>query len=1001
MRTTIRRRAATIPTPASTRSAVGAGHDVGCGDNCSIRRPVAGAAQLAGDDLDPARSIVGVVRRQVQLYDVGMVGSPAAAGTSDDDDLFGEGGYDILYGQGGNDDLDGGASDDYLEGNAGVDTIHGMGGQDDIIGGTGRTTSDDPATAIERSPRRRRPPLRRRRRWWHRAGDDYDVIMGDNATVLRGAPGQAWHLNTFNASVKRSLYLYDVATTANAVDPATNGGDVMRGEANDDVMYGQGDADDMAGGGGDDYMEGNEANDSILGGLGNDDLIGGTGRINDDPAEGTDGRLDVGETIIAGGPGFDHLAGDNAIIERVLSEPGRRLAGQHLQRWRPAPPGHPAGHRLAQPCRRSAGVSGADNMEGNADDDVMHGQGGDDQMLGDAAAPPAGDGQDYVEGNAGSDTIRGGRGQDDLLGGTGLLRLDPAQGVSGRFDGHDQLRGEYDESEGATDGDGGDWIFGDNAIVDRPLTPLPEGDWKPLPANGVIERSFLLLDIETVGAPADSRVHGDDTAYGNDNDDTIFGQGGNDLLHGNAGDDYIEGNHANDTIYGDGDQDDLIGGSVAGNRLDGVDSIYGGPAADFEAGDNARILRPVDGAGQWKRYVNYNPTTIVRTVERFDVGGPAGTAGGDYIEGNDGDDYQWGQDGNDTMHGNNGNDDMLGELGDDVMFGGYGEDAMVGDRGRIIDTKLADNSKKVSIDTKGPAFMSYVGLVAGQLDRRVSLTNDGDGAPYPMMGIDTGGADRMRGGPGHDSMHGAFGDDIMNGDSQGDWLFGDDGADVMWGGKGADPTTDPADPADPTARDRDGFAGYTDPFQDRYVDYLFGGHGGLQSDEVLAADILDYLPRTADPSNGFAGDPQIWFEMTDTHDADPTNDQYHQGKDWIYGGFDRDVMEGDLGKNGPDDGDRLIDWNGAFNLYTHCNASYGDDDDIRSHSPKMQEFLHTMAYGSGAGDTQAEVTQAGTSAYRELALVYPGDKGNSGKAFPTTPGHFQEISCAPGGPRQK
>jgi hypothetical protein len=262
------------------------------------------------------------------------------------------------------------------------------------------------------------------------------------------------------------------------------------------------------------------------------------------------------------------------------------------------------------------------------------------------------------------------------------------------------------------------------------------------------------------------------------------------------------------------------------------------------------------------------------------------------------------------------------------------------------------------------------------------------------MGLTVGGKDQMRGGPGHDSMHGAFGDDLMNGDSQGDWLFGDDGADVMWGGKGADPSTDAADPTDKNARDRD-TATFTDPFQDRYIDYLFGAHGGLQSNEVEAADILDYLPRAANPSNGFPGDPAIWFTMTDTGDGDPTDDQYHQGIDWIYGGFNRDVLEGDVGKNGPDFGDRLMDWLGGYNLFTRCNASYGDDGDIRQIDPAIQNLLHTMAYGSGAGVTANEVKTAGTSAYRELGLVYPGDKLNNGKAFPTTPGHFQDFTCQP------
>jgi hypothetical protein len=91
-----------------------------------------------------------------------------------------------------------------------------------------------------------------------------------------------------------------------------------------------------------------------------------------------------------------------------------------------------------------------------------------------------------------------------------------------------------------------------------------------------------------------------------------------------------------------------------------------------------------------------------------------------------------------------------------------------------------------------------------------------------------------------------------------------------------------------------------------------------------------------------------------------------------------------------------MDWVGAFNLYTRCNESYGDDGDIRQIDPAILTLLQKMAYGSGAGLTEGEVTTPGTSAYRELGLVYPGDKGNTGKAFPTTPGHLNVIDCTAG-----
>jgi hypothetical protein len=262
----------------------------------------------------------------------------------------------------------------------------------------------------------------------------------------------------------------------------------------------------------------------------------------------------------------------------------------------------------------------------------------------------------------------------------------------------------------------------------------------------------------------------------------------------------------------------------------------------------------------------------------------------------------------------------------------------------------------------------------------------------------------LRGGAGNDNIHGGWGDDLINGDSGGDMLFGGDGADVIWGGMGCDPVLNANTPDcltngvfDPSARGDN----------DRFVDHIFGGAGGTSKeslDGAMGADILDWKPRgdlascidarwpsAPDKKKGITQDPCIWFEMT-------SENQHHQGIDWIYGGWDRDVMQADVAANGPNNGDRLMDWNGAYNLYSHCNSAYGGWNDIRQHSPQMQDFLAKLAWGSGAGRDAADATTAGTSAFRELAMVYPSDNGahGSGPAFPGTPGHFDDpVACSP------
>ena len=221
----------------------------------------------------------------------------------------------------------------------------------------------------------------------------------------------------------------------------------------------------------------------------------------------------------------------------------------------------------------------------------------------------------------------------------------------------------------------------------------------------------------------------------------------------------------------------------------------------------------------------------------------------------------------------------------------------------------------------------------------------------------------MRGGPGHDTMHGAFGDDLMNGDSGGDTLFGDDGADVMWGGKGRkrrsrrQPATDRGT-------------------NDSYVDYLFGGHGGDPKNDAVTggADILDFRPRPGI-------DPASWFDATNTNPSDPVADhQHHQGIDWIYGGWDRDVMQGDVADNGPNPGDRLLDWTGAYNLYTHCNAAYGGYNDVRQFSPAMQTFLQQLAYGSARASHSPTCRPRQLGVQRARARLQQGHEANSGSA---------------------
>ena len=915
---------------------------------------------MTGDNADVCN---GALVLHDQPFLSGIAPDPSWSG---DDSMSGGDGADLMYGQGRDETLiSGGPGNDYIEGNGGDDYLDGGDGDDDMIGGNGH---DLGGTA---GAERLFPNVADGSDELH-GGGGADHMAGDNA-VLRRVPS-------------RTLELLDVEFLGAVVDPNAGGPDALFGGDGPDVAYGQADNDSIEGEAGDDYLEGNSGVDTINGGTGQDDMIGGSGR-DDGPhtAPATFRRLanvlDEGD-IMDGGSEQDVMLGDNGSVVRPGSTGLFGTIDRAVELYDVEKVGGAAVSSL---------VSGGEQpMVGGSGNDTMFGQGGADLML-------AGDGEDYVEGNHDGDVLYGGAGQDDLVGGgsanDGIIDADRVG--DGLLDGSDFIAGDATSVadstlEGTAFGNGADVTMGDNARVIK----LTSGaNWQIDEGTLDIVRSIVQFDVEDAGtAPAPIVVHGDDTLYGNSNDDVMRGQGGADQMFGGAGDDDMEGNPGIDTMYGQADQDDMIGGSRVANRRDAGDLMYGGPGADFQLGDNGLVVREVTGHGQYRMYVEANPTTIVRTTTRFDLAGNAAAFGADQMFGEGGDDYQWGQDGSDQMYGGTENDDMIGELGDDRMYGQQGEDAMLGDRGGIVDRKIdgsAGDPAQFSVSLSAPPAETFVGFRSGTLDRRVDMRSDpnsiGTGFSAALLakpGTTDGGADIMLGGPDRDSMHGGFGNDVMNGESGGDTLFGDHGADVMWGGKGCDPALDGA-----TACPNLGVRGTNDKF----VDYLFGGYGGPPgSGDESAADILDYRPRPGI-------DPAIWFEVTSTGVGLPVADhQHHQGVDWIYGGWDRDVMEADQAANGPNPGDRLIDWPGATQLFLHCNAAYGGFNDVREHSPGMQSFLVTLAYALGAGPSAADVEIAGRSGFVDLGLVYSKDiKNNSGRAFSDTPGHFTDISCEP------
>ncbi|MCG6568057.1 calcium-binding protein [Tessaracoccus sp. ZS01] len=948
----------------------------------------------------------------------GQHGSDKLDGQGGDDQLWGGAGVDSVWGGDGEDDVFGNADNDFLyggngadviEGNAGDDWASGGHGNDLVVGGTRAAGKPDGADQLY--------------------GDqDLDRLIGDNATA---------------AALSVPV---DLATT---VQPSTLGGkDTIWGGDDNDTAFGGLDDDTVYGQGGEDHLEGNNGADTVLGGAGHDMIVGGSW----EEASAGIGRPDAGDRLF-GEEGDDLIAGDNAIISVVSLAQTHQILRNRITDGRSIVP-------LDLGDAPTAGTSGADEVYGGDGTDVILGQGGHDRLIGHAGADliEGWAGTDWIEGNDGDDDLIGGSSW--ALSGTGNTTVgqpDVADAIFGG-DGDDALLGDNGRITRPSTGEASIAALKRMGSDGGSLVTARWVEWFDLAAGGAATRYGDDRLSGGDGVDGIWGQDGADVISGDGDGDYVEGNGGADTIRGDLPIGVESAKTPGATVLADpgwpgsasaaaqlmgpgapDGQDDIIGGSSRRAFRDTGDIIEANGADDVVVGDNGTLLRKLQGMpGEFveavftERYpIGAVPSsaTAVRVSDpasgepttRFcSASGttcePVGAFGDDVIYGDDGDDGLWGQDGDDTIRGGNGNDEVYGELGSDELFGEAGDDAILGDRGGVVTTYLDGDRgpAEFTVTLNQPPAETFTGFRRGALDRRIDLLHDTNGGVWlgssttnvmPHPGTVEGGRDRIRGGLGSDVIDAGADDDLVNGDSGGDRIFGGNGEDVLWGGRGCDPL---ADAATTDCLSNGAFDASSRGDNDRFVDFVFGGAGELDTakQDVIGSDIIDWAPR-----GGFAScttsdwpvdlgaqvvDPCAWFEMTDTADADAVNDQHHQGVDWLYGGLDRDVLQGDVTANGPNAGDRLMDTTGAFNLYSHCNAAYGGFNDLRVMSPAVRDFVHQLAWTAGAGQTVGDVTTKGTSAFTETAMVYNTDmKRAAGPAYPNTPGHFDMPACQP------
>jgi len=256
-----------------------------------------------------------------------------------------------------------------------------------------------------------------------------------------------------------------------------------------------------------------------------------------------------------------------------------------------------------------------DIVAGDADDDMIFGQLGNDTLHGDgqivetdgaytlgSLTEVIGDsnigGDDYIEGNGGDDTIYGGLEQDDIIGGSSTLfgLATPDQRPDGSdtiYGGNGDMLARNNLGDETFEGHArdADMILGDNGNIYRLVGTdgTDSGDFLTFNYDNysetmnIVPRAAELLDY-TPGGP-------DLTADPNDGPLAVGDIGAPDEIHGESGDDFIYGMKGDDILFSEGQDDDIIGGY-------GNDWISGGTGRDGVLGDDGRLYTSRNGIAE-------------------------------------------------------------------------------------------------------------------------------------------------------------------------------------------------------------------------------------------------------------------------------------------------------------------------------------------------------------------------------------------------------------------
>ncbi len=585
-----------------------------------------------------------------------------------------------------------------------------------------------------------------------------------------------------------------------ALIPGTTGNDTLEGTIDADTLNGLGGADTLFGSAGADEMNGGLGTDTVdysgsdaavlvdlpfgFGDFGHatgdtysgienavgsafDDFLVGDGAANRlDGGDGADSLIGgLGADTLIGGAGIDTIGYEfSAAAVTVNLTTGAGLGGE----------------------AQADVLSGIENLNGSAFNDVLAGDGldnvltglaGDDTLSGSAGNDvlSGGDDDDLLLGGLGNDTIDGGTGVNtvDYAAASAFVKVNLTTGLTSGAHGIDTLT-NVQNIIGSEFGDSLTGNGGDNTIVGSTGADTMAGGLGIDTADYSSAGGAVIVNL-TLGTGRNSVAEGDrlsgfENVTGSDFNDSLTGDLGDNLLTGLEGNDSLLGGAGNDTMDGGlGERDSLTGGT-------GDDTYFVDSTTDRVSESTNSGTDQVFATATYTLSLNVENLTLTGSDDIIGTGNSAaniliGNTGNNALDGGANNDHLDGGDGNDTLTGGTGFDTMAGEDGDDTYFvdslldvitevASEGHDTVNSSVTWVLDTPFEDLTLIGSTGAAGTGN-AFGNVINGNIGSNLLQGLGGADSIVGDLTDDTlrGGNDTLDGGTGADTLVGGLGND--------------------------------------------------------------------------------------------------------------------------------------------------------------------------------------------------------------------------------------------------